>query len=227
MDNARNGSLDALTFNTTRGNTQLTVVNPDITSSATQPVASFQQDNTLSSLSHTGPAICAEFLCFCFLFCFFTFRNHREAEICLDGPSTRDHRWWHREPHELAVISRLDISNKPEFLVFSSVWTPSPSCNIRSGSVEAEFLCLSFCVFYPIFLLSNPCASTRQAGMTGGEGHQAHSRAHWERMSSRTDQPTKMSTPAPVGPLAWDTQHWETPAEAWWSTIFSFPVRLS
>lgn len=57
----------------------------------------------------------AEFLCFCFLFCFFTLRNHhpckRDADLCQDGPwlETTGNvatRWWLTErqlKHELAV----------------------------------------------------------------------------------------------------------------------------
>lgn len=66
---------------------QLTLVNPDITLfKQHSPIASFQQDPPSVSTSHTGPATSAEFLCFCFLFCFFTQSGTTDTDLPPDGP---------------------------------------------------------------------------------------------------------------------------------------------
>lgn len=107
MDNARSYCFcpDALTFNATKG-TQLTVVNPDITSSEPSSL-SLLSSKTPFPLSNRSGSLCRVSL-FLFLFCFFIHRNHCDTDLP-GWPLTRDHRRWHREPHlehELAVNSR-------------------------------------------------------------------------------------------------------------------------
>lgn len=129
----------------------------------TQPYRIFPARPTHSFLSHTGPATSAEFLCFCFLFCFFTQSGTTDTDLPPDGP----------ENHALNRRARGNLTTRylqqnPSFSYFPA----TISLQKRSGSVEAEFLCLLFCVS-SISHLSNCLTPERRKRVTwtGGEGH--------------------------------------------------------
>lgn len=113
----------------------------------TQPYRIFPARPTHSFLSHTGPATSAEFLCFCFLFCFFTQSGTTDTDLPPDGP----------ENHILNRRARGNLTTRYlQQTRVSRIFQPIP---LQYGPAPWK---PSFSVYYfvslpfPIFLLSNP-----------------------------------------------------------------------
>lgn len=149
----------------------------------TQPIASFQQDPTILSL--TGPAYRCRVSLFLFSVLFLHTPEHQPPTLPGSAWMARNCHdwWWHTENanHELAVTLSLTSKHKTRV---SRIFQPSK----RSGSVRKP----SFSVYYFVslsHLFTLPWLGTDW----------------WWRTLWEPSRTPKMSTPA-AGPLAHDTE---------------------
>lgn len=149
----------------------------------TQPIASFQQDPTILSL--TGPAYRCRVSLFLFSVLFLHTPEHQPPTLPGSAWMARNCHdwWWHTENanHELAVTLSLTFKHKTRV---SRIFQPSK----RSGSVRKP----SFSVYYFVslsHLFTLPWLGTDW----------------WWRTLWEPSRTPKMSTPA-AGPLAHDTE---------------------
>lgn len=144
----------------------------------TQPYRIFPARPTHSfHLSHRSGNLCRVSLFLFSVLFLHTIRNDRHGSAP-DGP----------ENHALNRRARGNLTTRylqqnPSFSYFPA----TISLQKRSGSVEAEFLCLLFCVS-SISHLSNCLTPERRKRVTwtGGEGHtRTRKHSHWERERTR------------------------------------------
>lgn len=175
----------------------------------TQPYRIFPARPTHSFLSHTGPATFAEFLCFCFLFCFFTQSGTTDTELPPDGPENHILNRRARGNLTTRYLQQTRVSRifQPQFL--------SNTVRLRGSRVS---LFIILCLFhFPSFYCLTPERRKRVArNMTGGEGH-THASTHTESESERELEPQDEF------PLQADTWH---ATQSRRSFFFHYPVRL-